>query len=752
MATIEEFILKFKTQGTEAITAATNSIKGLGQQISGLAASGGGLEGILGGIAGKMGPIAVGGLAAGAAFASAAMKAINLADALGDISDATGINAGALNNLKNSLVLAGGKADDFATLASRLNKNVGEAALGNETLQKTFKTLGVYVTDANGNLRDTGDILRDSIRKIAAIEDPAIRAKLAVELFGKEAAKLDFTKLNAANDFAKDEQIAQLAKYRDAIDNIAVAASDRLLTVFGTLAVKLDSEMKKAESINERAAKMRAQAEADLNAQGRTGDIEILTNRGKPGTGITLRPGGGISFQMSPEQAALKAKQKADADRIAEQNKLMAGYTTRAETTTGGFGALGPSMIASNKAIAQAQVEAQRFAALAGQDAMTAEALKGANDRMAIDIKANNDIKNLQINLAQDIKKMTADVRANEKIDAGQQNAEIAAKTTELQGKAALEVQKVKEKAAKDAADYTMKMNAKVYSEEEAQRQASAEALIAQQKQFEGAAKTARDRADAYARGVMELEDQILLEKTLLGMNSNQASMYRQIAEEVKKRTDAIRELADVENLTYEDRLAQEARIREESAKAIDLIKKRSADDLARSQDLTAGLTDAWAAYKENALNTADQIKSGFNSSLSSIEDAFVKLVTGGKLSFSDLANSILADLARIAFKKAVVGLGSLFGFATGGQVMADTPIMVGERGPELFVPRSAGTIVPHNALSTAGASSSGGSTMVTYNIQAVDAASFRSLVARDPSFIYAVTEQGRRSQPSRSR
>ena len=124
-----------------------------------------------------------------------------------------------------------------------------------------------------------------------------------------------------------------------------------------------------------------------------------------------------------------------------------------------------------------------------------------------------------------------------------------------------------------------------------------------------------------------------------------------------------------------------------------------------------------------------------------------------GKLSFKDLANSILADLAKIAFKKAVIGLGSLFGFAAGGQVMADAPIMVGERGPELFVPRSAGTIVPHNALgASAGSSQGGGSTMVTYNIQAVDAASFRSLVARDPSFIFAVTEQGRRSQPSRSR
>jgi lambda family phage tail tape measure protein len=172
-------------------------------------------------------------------------------------------------------------------------------------------------------------------------------------------------------------------------------------------------------------------------------------------------------------------------------------------------------------------------------------------------------------------------------------------------------------------------------------------------------------------------------------------------------------------------------------------------------EQIRSGLITAWDEYKTKATDTAGQIKSSFENFTQGLEDAFVKFVTTGKLSFKDLANSILADLARIALKKAIVGMASLFGFAAGGQVMADTPIIVGERGPELFVPRSAGAIVPNNALGgMAGRSNEGGGgqTAVTYNIQAVDAASFRSLVARDPSFIYAVTEQGRRSQPTRSR
>jgi hypothetical protein len=84
--------------------------------------------------------------------------------------------------------------------------------------------------------------------------------------------------------------------------------------------------------------------------------------------------------------------------------------------------------------------------------------------------------------------------------------------------------------------------------------------------------------------------------------------------------------------------------------------------------------------------------------------------------------------------------IGSFLGFANGGNVQGGNPIMVGERGPELFTPNSNGSITPNNAL--------GAGTNITYNISAVDAQSFQALVARDPQFIFAVTEQGRKSIP----
>jgi hypothetical protein len=42
-------------------------------------------------------------------------------------------------------------------------------------------------------------------------------------------------------------------------------------------------------------------------------------------------------------------------------------------------------------------------------------------------------------------------------------------------------------------------------------------------------------------------------------------------------------------------------------------------------------------------------------------------------------------------------------GRAAGGPVMAGSPYIVGERGPELFVPGRSGNIVPNNALASGG-------------------------------------------------
>lgn len=86
-----------------------------------------------------------------------------------------------------------------------------------------------------------------------------------------------------------------------------------------------------------------------------------------------------------------------------------------------------------------------------------------------------------------------------------------------------------------------------------------------------------------------------------------------------------------------------------------------------------------------------------------------VDIVTGGKASFRDLADSIIADILRIHLQRTVTdplvnfGLSLLGGLlparAFGGPVIGGQPYLVGEQGPELFVPRASGSITPNNAI-----------------------------------------------------
>lgn len=154
----------------------------------------------------------------------------------------------------------------------------------------------------------------------------------------------------------------------------------------------------------------------------------------------------------------------------------------------------------------------------------------------------------------------------------------------------------------------------------------------------------------------------------------------------------------------------------------------------------------------ESAKRTQQVFDSVFGN-LSSAIDNFVKT---GKLSMKDLARSIIQDLIAIQMKAAVMRfLGGVFGLptapggsndgwfknvyqatprATGGPVSAGSPYMVGERGPELFMPSGSGTIIPNNQINNMGAT-----TNVTNNyINAIDVKSFETKLLESSNTIWA--------------
>ena len=137
--------------------------------------------------------------------------------------------------------------------------------------------------------------------------------------------------------------------------------------------------------------------------------------------------------------------------------------------------------------------------------------------------------------------------------------------------------------------------------------------------------------------------------------------------------------------------------------------------------------TDRERIINQLKLNkAAKETQDAFDSLTKNVQNDLKEGIKGlikGTSTLADMLNNVADRFLDIALNQALFGnaggstvtggLFSLFGFANGGRPPVGKPSIVGEKGPELFVPRSSGTIVPNNKLG------GGGSTSVVVNVDA---------------------------------
>jgi phage-related minor tail protein len=167
---------------------------------------------------------------------------------------------------------------------------------------------------------------------------------------------------------------------------------------------------------------------------------------------------------------------------------------------------------------------------------------------------------------------------------------------------------------------------------------------------------------------------------------------------------------------------------------------------------------------KESLIETEDRYKKVgemWDSVTNNMTNALDNFVKTGKLNFKDFARSVIQDLIAIQLKAQATSLlrmaiGSITGATTGstynpsggiaehvfnpnraegGPVDEGKIGLVGERGPELFVPRTAGTIIPNHALAGMGGSTTN---VVNNYIQAIDTQSFEQRLLGSSRAVWA--------------
>lgn len=96
------------------------------------------------------------------------------------------------------------------------------------------------------------------------------------------------------------------------------------------------------------------------------------------------------------------------------------------------------------------------------------------------------------------------------------------------------------------------------------------------------------------------------------------------------------------------------------------------------ARDPFSGLTRGLRSYSNDATDFARNFETLTTTAFGNVEDAFTKMLTSGRLNFTDFANSIISDMARIAIRSNITGplasgLGSLLNFG-GGSSPITTP------------------------------------------------------------------------------
>lgn len=135
-------------------------------------------------IKGGLSALADGILSVGSAFTSSLTDGAEYADDILTLSTQTGLATETLQKYNAVSELTDVSLD---TLSKSMARGIKSMSSGSDA----YKQLGVTVTDANGNLRDSETVYWETIDALEKIENETERDALAMELFGKSAQELN---------------------------------------------------------------------------------------------------------------------------------------------------------------------------------------------------------------------------------------------------------------------------------------------------------------------------------------------------------------------------------------------------------------------------------------------------------------------------------------------------------------------------------------------------------------------------------
>jgi phage-related minor tail protein len=273
-------------------------------------------------------------------------------------------------------------------------------------------------------------------------------------------------------------------------------------------------------------------------------------------------------------------------------------------------------------------------------------------------------------------------------------------------------------------------------------------------------------RINAFTHSLEQANEQYIFQTDLIGMNAQ----AQEIANVKRKNFLAVeQQIWDAEQSGTKLTADTQQRLRDEAVKSTAVMIKAIEARWDAERSWETGVNKALNNYVDTVTNAAAQSERLFTNAFKGMEDALVSFVQTGKLDFKSLANSIIADLIRIQIQNSIMkplaqatsglSLSGMFNSAgnflsglfkaDGGPVSGGQPYIVGEQGPEWFVPNGAGTIVPNGKSPVTTASPDGGNSSsaqapinINFSVRAMDARSFQSAMVQNKAVVVGIVNQ----------
>lgn len=242
---VKTFEGQLKKVGNVNLRAASEQVKAVGNSLT---KAGEAMKGI---------STAAAGVVAG--LGAISYKAGKAADDLNTMSKVTGIGTKDLQKYGYAADLVDVSVESIAKSNKKLSTNAYKAANGSKSQAEAFAKLGVSVTDADGNLRDSDAIFQDTITALGKMENETERNALAQTLMGKSAAELNpliedggetykmvsdtLSKYNL--DFVDQETLDKANEFNDELDTMKLIGSVAIAQVGSELAATLAPALEK---------------------------------------------------------------------------------------------------------------------------------------------------------------------------------------------------------------------------------------------------------------------------------------------------------------------------------------------------------------------------------------------------------------------------------------------------------------------------------------------------------------------------